>query len=35
MDLMIGVMAKRFGTVVLTRDVEHFQKIPGVTVLDY
>jgi tRNA(fMet)-specific endonuclease VapC len=35
MDLMIGVVAKRFGAAVLTRDVEHFQKIPGVTVLDY
>ncbi len=35
MDLMIGVMARRFGTPVLTRDLEHFQKIPGLVVLAY
>jgi predicted nucleic acid-binding protein len=35
MDLMIGVIAKRFGAPILTRDTEHFKKIPGLVVLNY
>ncbi len=35
MDLMVAVTAKKFGMPVLTRDVEHFGKIPGLTVITY
>ena len=35
MDLLIGVTAKRFAAPVLTRDVAHFRKIPGLVVEEY
>jgi predicted nucleic acid-binding protein len=35
MDVLLGVMAKSFGMPVLTRDVAHFQKIPGLVVVGY
>jgi predicted nucleic acid-binding protein len=35
MDLLIGVTAKRFAAPVLTRDVAHFKKIPGLVVEEY
>jgi tRNA(fMet)-specific endonuclease VapC len=35
MDVLLGVMAKSFGMPVLTRDVNHFGKIPGLVVEEY
>ena len=35
MDLLIGVTAKRFASPVLTRDLVHFRKIPGLVVEEY
>jgi tRNA(fMet)-specific endonuclease VapC len=35
MDLLVGVTAKRFAMPVLTRDVGHFEKIPGLVVVGY
>jgi predicted nucleic acid-binding protein len=35
MDLLVGVTAKRFALPVLTRDVAHFEKIPGPVVVGY
>ncbi len=35
MDLLVGVTAKRHGMPVLTRDVNHFGKIPGLLIEDY
>ena len=35
MDLLVGVTAKRFAAPVLTRDVAHFRKIPGLVVEEY
>ncbi len=35
MDLLLGVMAKSFGMPVLTRDVNHFGKIPGLVIEEY
>jgi tRNA(fMet)-specific endonuclease VapC len=35
MDLLVGVTAKRFALPVLTRDVAHFEKIPGLVVVGY
>jgi len=32
MDLLIGLCAKQEGLPVLTRDVDHFSRIPGLTV---
>ncbi len=31
-DLLIGLCAKQEGLPVLTRDIEHFSRIPGLTV---
>ena len=35
MDLLLGVTAKRFAALVLTRDVTHFRRIPGLVVEEY
>lgn len=35
MDLMIGILAKAHGLPVLTRDIRHFKKIPGLVVESY
>lgn len=35
MDLLIGVTAKVAGTPLLTRNAEHFQRIPGLAVEPY
>ncbi len=35
MDVLLGVMAKLFGMSVLTRDINHFGKIPGLAVEEY
>jgi tRNA(fMet)-specific endonuclease VapC len=35
MDLLLGVMARSVGMPVLTRDVNHFGKIPGLIVEEY
>ncbi|MGA2643027.1 MAG: type II toxin-antitoxin system VapC family toxin [Spirochaetia bacterium] len=35
MDVLLGVMAKSFGMPVLTRDANHFGKIPGLVVESY
>lgn len=35
MDLLIGVTAKIHGLSLLTRDVEHFERIPGLVVESY
>ena len=35
MDLLLAVQAKRFGVPVLTRDVQHFSKIPGLEIVTY
>jgi len=35
MDLLIGITAKSHGLPVLTRDAEHFGRIPGLTVERY
>ena len=33
-DLLIGCIAREEGLSLLTRNVKHFRKIPGLTVLD-
>ena len=35
MDVLVGVAAKAFGLPILTRDIDHFQKIPGLVVIGY
>lgn len=35
MDVLLGVMAKSFGMPVLTRNVSHFAKIPGLVIEGY
>ena len=35
MDLLLAVLAKRFAVPVLTRDVQHFSKIPGLEIVTY
>ncbi len=35
MDLLIGVTAKGYGLPILTRDIIHFGKIPGLVVEQY
>ena len=35
MDLLIGVTAKMWGLPVLTRDIRHFERIPGLIVEGY
>lgn len=35
MDLLIGALAKSHGMPLLTRDTEHFQKIPGLVLESY
>ena len=35
MDLLLGVLAKRFAVPVLTNDVQHFSKIPGLEIVTY
>ncbi len=35
MDLLVAITAKRLGVPVLTRDVEHFGKVPGLQVTSY
>jgi predicted nucleic acid-binding protein len=35
MDLLIGVMAKMRGIPLLTRDAEHYRRIPGLVVKTY
>ena len=35
MDLLIGITAKSLGLAVLTRDVHHFRRIPGLVVEGY
>jgi predicted nucleic acid-binding protein len=35
MDVLLGVMAKSFGMPVLTRDMNHFSKIPGLVIEAY
>ncbi len=35
MDLLLAVLAKRFAVPVLTRDTQHFRKIPGLEVVSY
>ena len=35
MDLLIGVTAKNHGLPLLTRDVEHFSRLPGLVVEPY
>jgi predicted nucleic acid-binding protein len=35
MDVLLGVMAKSFEMPVLTRDMNHFAKIPGIVIESY
>lgn len=35
MDLLIGVLAKMHGQILVTRDAEHFSRIPGLIVETY
>ena len=35
MDLLIGITAKSMGMPLLTRDAEHFRRIPGLVVESY
>jgi len=35
MDLLIGVTAKIHGLPLITRDINHFQRIPGLKVEEY
>ena len=35
MDLLLAVQARRFAVPVLTRDVQHFSKIPGLEIVTY
>ena len=35
MDLLIGLTAKMYGLPLITRDIKHFQRIPGLKVEGY
>ncbi len=35
MDLLLAVLAKRFAVPILTRDVQHFSKVPGLEIVTY
>ena len=35
MDLLSAVLAKCHGAAILTRDVEHFSRVPGVEIRSF